>query len=273
MRKLHKIMVATLAPAAALAGMVAVPSSASAAGYTSSPSIYSFTSNMTDFYPTVRDGYRDGVRFTADADVIYGENADTDDAVPQTWTVVVRNSSGTKMASYSETDADNWNDAGGSWLWNGRNLAGAPVRTGTYKATLTVRNDDTRETDTATRTVYAKTSTTYPRATVSRDGIASTHRARTSSCYIDGYTYSRELDLDCWGGSYALADYGFAVPRNATNLTWSTSGERGCCTNGRLIRNGVRTSATHYNVRVKVTNWASYTVRRVSVTYTHKVVR
>jgi len=285
MRKLTKALVATLAPAAALAGMVAVPSPASAGPYdgylgdgsSTVPNIDTFWADEPTFYPRIRDGYRDGANFVVWTDPIVDDAAgwDEDPTIPQAWSIVIRNSSGYRVASHSDVtdgaDDPRW-WVGGEWNWNGRNLAGNPVGVGTFKATLTVTNTVTGEKDTATETLYARTAMTYPRVTRSRIGTSG-RGTYTPSCSVDNYDNVDHLHLDCWGGRYALADYGFSLPRNAYNLSWSVTGSRGCCSNGLVIKKGVRTRPTHYNLRVKVTNWASYTVRDVTVTYTHKVLR
>ena len=74
------------------------------------------------------------------------------------------------------------------------------------------------------------------------------------------------------GRPQAKARYGFSLPHNARNVTWSVSGTRGCCDSGRITKTGWRTG-DHYDVRVRVTNWRSYTINRASVTYTTTVHR
>ena len=64
-----------------------------------------------------------------------------------------------------------------------------------------------------------------------------------------------------------MARYGFSLPSNATNVTWKAVGERGCCDNGLVQKTAWRTG-DHFDVQVRVTDWAMYTVDRATVTYT-----
>ena len=123
-----------------------------------------------------------------------------------------------------------------------------------------------------TTTLYAKTDTVTRRITKTRNGFETSSRVGSPSCYIDRDWYGNGLELDCWGGRQAVANYGFVLPHNASNVTWNVAGVRGCCSNGRVARTGTRTG-DHFNVRVRVTNWASYTVNRVNVTYSTTVRR
>jgi len=293
---MRRLALTLAALAAGTTGLVTIGAGAASAddylgdGSSTIPSIHTSGGDPETFYPRIRDGYRDGVRFVAYGapivDRATGNDYPQDLTTPQAWSIVVRNSSGYRVASHSETTGENddpnwW--VGGEWYWNGKNLAGVPVGVGTFKVTTTMTNTETGEKDTAVDTVYAKTAMTYPRTTKVRHPGLTSSRARTTSCRIDdvyvgadddqGLPWGWELDLDCWGGRYALANYRFAVPSNATNVTFAVRGERGCCTNGRVIKTGSRVSSTRYNVRVKVTNWASFTVREVSLTYTQAVRR
>ncbi len=175
------------------------------------------------------------------------------------------------MAERNGTDADN----GGIWWdWRGKSQStGLPVHTGTFKATLTVTNDETGESDTAVRNLTAKSDTINKRVTKTHRGTQTSSRSHARSCYVTGDSWDHSLNLDCWGGHHATARYGFSLPHNARRVSWSVRGSRGCCDNGRVTKTGKRTSAGHHRVVVKVTNWASYTVRRVSVSYTTRVHR
>ena len=119
--------------------------------------------------------------------------------------------------------------------------------------------------------IKAKSDTVDRRRSKGWVGTATVSRSHSRSCYF--YGYSGDLTLDCWGGREAVANYGFRLPSNARNVTWEVRGERNCCNNGRVVKSGQRTSDTRFGVRVRVTNWASYTVRAVYVDYTTTVRR
>lgn len=230
------------------------------------PTITKFNPSPDTFYPRVRDGFRDSVRFTVDAKNLWDE---ADNKIPQSWNVTVRNAEGRTVATHDGNVPTNFSFG---WTWNTKNqFTGTPVQTGRYRATLTVTNDDTGETDTATTVLHATSDTVNKRFTKSRNGANTSARSHRGNCYLDNFFGS--LDIDCWGGREGVARYGFTLPRNARNVTWGMSGTRGCCSNGRVIKTGKRPSATHFDVRVKVTNWAAYEVDRARVTYTTKVKR
>ena len=248
-------------------GMTGALSAAPAQAATeTTPTITKFNQNLDTFYPRVRDGFRDSVRFTVDAKNLWDE---FDNKIPQSWNVTVRNAEGRTVASH-DGNVPTYYSA--RWTWNTKNqFTGAPVATGRYTATLTVTNDDTSETDRATAVLHAVTDTVNKRITKSRSGTDTSARSHRGSCYLNSFYGS--LDIDCWGGIEGVARYGFTLPRNARNVDWGMSGTRGCCSNGRVIKTGNRPSATHFDVRIKVTNWAAYEVHRARVTYTTKVKR
>ena len=252
----------------AVATPISLAAAPTQAATTTTPTITKFNQNVDTIYPTVRDGFRDSVTFTGDAQNLRDESNHN---VRQTWNITVRNANGRKIASHDGT-LRTWDNI--RWTWNTKNQStSTPVPTGKYKATLTVTNDETGETDTAATTLHATSDTVNRRITKSRTGVDTSARTRTHSCYIDRDWGTSHLSLDCWGGRQAVARYGFTLPRDARNLTWGMRGERGCCSDGRVIKTGTRPSATHYDVRVKVTNWAAYTVHRASITYTTKIHR
>jgi subtilisin family serine protease len=241
----------------------------SAPGGSTTPVITGFNADPSTFYPTVRDGYRDGVDFDGRASIDYqDENGAHNEGTP-VWNITIRNSSGAKVAEQDGEDAMD----GLSWHWDGKNQnTGNPVAVGTFKATLTATNSDTGETATEVVTLTSKSDTVARRTTKSRTGIDTRARSHSSSCYINREWDTSHLTLDCWGGRQATARYGFSLPHNARNVTWSVSGTRGCCDSGRIIKTGWRTG-DHYDVRVRVTGWRSYTVNRASVTYTTTIHR
>ena len=58
----------------------------------------------------------------------------------------------------------------------------------------------------------------------------------------------------------------------AFNIDWSVRGTRGCCDDGRVIKTGTRDGRS-FDIRVRVTGWASYTVKGVTLAYTYRVRR
>ena len=267
---MRKIILGLLAIAALTTGATFLSSPVNAATATT-PDIYQFSASPGTFYPTVRDGFRDGVDFNGEANPVASTDPDSWEDARQEWSIVIRNSRGVKVAEKSGNEPDNGNLY---WRWSGKKQStGMPVPVGTYQAVLTVTNTETNETDTATRTLYAKSDTVNKRITKTRNGTDTSARSHSSSCYIDRDWGTSHLELDCWGGREAAVRYGFTIPSNATNVTWSAPGTRGCCDNGRVTKTGTRTSSTHFDVRVRVTNWASYTINRATVTYTTRVHR
>jgi hypothetical protein len=230
------------------------------------PVITKFNQNLDTFYPRIRDGFRDSVVFSGDAKNLWDE---FDNKIPQTWDITIRNADGRTVAKHDGTVRTYYNFR---WTWNTKNqFSGTPVQTGRYRATLTVTNDETGETDVTSTVLHATTDTVNRRLTKSRTGTDTSARSHRGSCYLNNFFGS--LDIDCWGGREGVARYGFTLPRNARNVTWGMAGSRGCCSNGRVIKTGNRPSATHFDVRIKVTNWAAYTVDRARVTYTTAVRR
>lgn len=265
---MKKYVVAACAMLATGGTLVGTSAPAQAASSTT-PVIKSYSATPKEFYPTVRDGFRDSVSFVGWSNTVYAGD-DSGDGVRQTYNITIRNANSRKVAEHDGRHPD-WDFV---WTWSGRDQrTGEPVPVGRYTAKLTVTNTQTGETDKATHTLYAKSDTVNRRITMSRTGTDTSARSHTSSCYIDRDWGTSHLNLDCWGGRFAAVRYGFALPANARNVTWSVSGERGCCDNGRVIKTGTRTSARHFDVRVTVTNWAAYTVNHASVTYTKTVRR
>lgn len=154
------------------------------------------------------------------------------------------------------------------WTWNGLTSTGKRVVPGRYRIEIDAEAPD--GTSSSTRTaVTARTSVVTKRVTQSRYGnrAATSHRG---NCYTNRDSYSGEVTLDCWAGKWAQATYKFTIPTNAKNLSWRVRGEQNCCDSGQLTRTGKRTSARAFRVQVRVTYWRSYTVRRVSVSYTYR---
>lgn len=113
-----------------------------------------------------------------------------------------------------------------------------------------------------------RTQVTYPLRwrwfTKARVGANTSSRSHSSSCYMNSWDGS--LHLDCWGGYYAQATYRFALPGDARRITRRIVTERGCCEPGTTTKRWSGNTAT-----VRVTNWNSVYVNRVSVNYQHRV--
>ena len=262
-RKIIKSALIALTTTTAVAIPLATAGPANAVG-PSTPVILEFTASPNPFWPTVRDGYKDGVKFSGRSDKL-------PTPADQSWQIVVRNSSGGKVAERAGLHP-HWGDGIG-WSWNGKDLNGNPVTAGTYTATFIVTNLETGQRATAAQTLTAKSSTNYKRITRSHEGVDTSYRSRSADCYIRRDSFDPgSLELDCWGGYQAVARYGFSLPSNATNLTWKVAGERGCCDNGLVQKTAWRTG-NHFDVQVRVTDWAMYTVDRASVIYTITVRR
>ena len=206
------------------------------------------------FYPRVRDGYRDesltGFTLTRRANVRVG----------------VRNPGGGVTRSVRM----GWLGAGRhTFQWGGRNNAGQLAKVGTF--TVIIRATDSsgheamasRKVTVASRLVTAHGSRTLP----GNVGARST----SGACYatkLDGV-----MTLDCWGGHYARATYRFRVPRSASHTHWRVVGgttDSDICCQGRITRTGHRATTTRYAVRVQVTGWRTYDIRRVHATWRYQ---
>lgn len=218
--------------------------------------IRNLTVNHTTFYPRARDRYRDSVQFALgtrrDAKVV----------------MTVRNSDGRTVRTTTVQQPQSWaNYFQRNWFtWNGRNGAGNTVPVGRYRVTFRSEGANL-STASAHMTVTVATGFRTVRRTVSKDGWWGSVDRTSSSCYASETFYPHGNMLDCWGGAFAQATYNFRVPANATIMNWWARGERLCCDDGRVIKTGDRVTSTRYQVRVRVTNWAAYTVTRAGIEY------
>lgn len=204
------------------------------------------------FYPLVRDGYRDTttIRFRQ--------------STRARMVMRVFNSNRVNIA----TDRYGYQGAGRHRVrWNGRNRQGNRVRPGVYTIALTGTTRGGRD-RTVRRRVRVETDTVTRRRTVSRNGADTLRRQRRGSCHF--VRWGPELQLDCWGGRYARATYQFRLPASARNITWDVYGTRGCCSDGRVRFRGWRVNNRAVRVSTTVTNWRSYEVREVAVTYSYR---
>lgn len=213
------------------------------------------TLSPTTFYPLVRDAYRDTTR------IRYRLNRSarvTARVVNSNGTVIRRVDLGTRNGSQS-------------WAWNGKKTSGARATTGYFNikitATVTAAPASTKS---VVRRVRLATRYITSTVTKRRTGYNTSSDSHTASCYVDYFYYTDEVDLDCWGGSYAKVNYRFAIPSNAYNIRWGVTGFQGCCSTGVIAKTGTRPTSRSYRVSVKVTNWRSYSVQGVRVTYTSK---
>ena len=101
-----------------------------------------------------------------------------------------------------------------------------------------------------------------------RSGTETSSRSRQGPCYLDGF-YG-ELQLDCWGGRYAIAHYHFELPGDARSVDTGASGYLGCCSQGRVSKDWSR-SGNDWTYTVTVTGWRAYTVRRVHMDYSRRI--
>lgn len=207
----------------------------------------------TTFYPLVRDGYRDRVRFS----ITLNQHADV--------TTIVRNSAGRTVRIFSR----GLHRGRRSVEWNGLTTTGAKVPAGRYKITVEAQNG-AGESRSISRTVTAATAVVTKTAT-KRRGAAQASPSTRGSCYITWEDGSAELD--CWGGRYARMSFGFAIPASAWDLHWSVSGERSSldrCCNGTIRKTGTRPSRSRYVVTTTVSGWRAFRVHSATLRYKYR---
>ena len=213
--------------------------------------------SATSFYPTVVDGYRDTVALTWTSNV------------PADHVVRVLNSRGSvvRSAAYSMINAGPH-----TWTWNGRNNSGTRMPAGTYRLQVTA-TDAALNTRSFTRSVTVATGYRYHRGSTARSGEVSSVATR-GTCYATRSSYEALTNLDCWGGSYAIAAYTFRVPTGTYAVRYSVSGgyaDSDICCDGRMTRSLTRVTPTAYRVKVRVNGWRAYDIYRVAVSYSWKV--
>ena len=96
-----------------------------------------------------------------------------------------------------------------------------------------------------------------------RDGVNPSSRSSSRRCSTSK-TFG-DLQLDCWGGSYARATYSFSLPRDARQVTRRIVGGNRCCMPGTLIRRWSGNKAI-----VQVGGWKSFYVEKVWTRYQHR---
>ena len=205
------------------------------------------------FFPLVRDGYRDRtiLRFRSSA------TSDNE--------ISVRNASGSVVR---REDLGNQRAGRHSWSWSGRRKDGSTLKPGTYQISLVARGTQ-KQVERASRSVRIDTDWRTARVTRVRDGYDTTSSDGSSNCYTTYDSYFGELNLDCWGGRRAEANYRFTVPANAVIQDWSVAGDIMCCRGGP-DKSAARLSSEAFRVTVAVSGWRGYVIRRVRVEYTYR---
>jgi hypothetical protein len=206
------------------------------------------------FYPHVVDGRRDvtrtGYALSHAADVV----------------VRVRNDVGARV----RVDQLGEQPAGDhEWTWDGRVDNGSRAPKGGYTVEVVATDADGHR-DSATTDVRVATKLVTRTDSIAVSGASGVRKAKRG---CTATRYDGVMTLDCWGGRYAQATYGFRIPKSAYKITWRAAGRApslDICCDGRITKTGERTKARSFVVRVRVTGWRAYEVRRVSVDYRYK---
>lgn len=221
------------------------------------PEVRRPSASPATFYPRVRDRYRDRtyVGFTS--------RLDSDVSV-----AIVSRTTGRTVRTV-HLPGRTWGDyySRRRVAWNGTNSHGDLVPTGGYVAVITSSLGGKSRSARVSMRVAAGFRTV--RETKIADGWSDSQDEVKGNCFASE-AYPSGNDLDCWGGSYAQATYRFRLPANAYDVNWGVRGVVECCDSGRITKTGERTSPTSFRVRVRVTDWRSFVVRSVSLTYSYR---
>ncbi len=156
------------------------------------------------------------------------------------------------------------------YTWNGRDGRGRILPPGDYRVVVDgVSTHGQKDLVRGRVTTARKTLTRSDDA--ERRGTDTASRSAASGCYVR--TYDGELTLDCWGGRSAQVTYAFRVPKSAYGFDWTVRGTVNCCDTGVISRTGRRVTDRRYVVTVRVTDWRSYTVRKVGLDWKYKIQR
>lgn len=210
----------------------------------------------TTFYPRVHDGYRDTTTLSYTLKHQY--------RTPNVG-VKVTNRAGATVKSASLAASAK------TWAWGGRKNDGTLAPVGDYKITLSASDSGT-PTVRASKWVTVATGHRYRTTTKTFYGENGA-RSTSGDCTAIRNTYDGLMELDCSGGKYARATYGFSLPSSATNLSWKVRGDypdTDYCCQGSVTKTGKRTTTTHYRVQVTVTGWRAYDVSYAQITYTYR---
>lgn len=223
------------------------------------PQIRNLRASPSEFYPRVRDGYRDAVQLS------FGARADTSK------TMRVTNAEGRTV--YSKTlracrwcDLDYYRE---SIAWRGVNNAGNTVPVGRYRVAITSEPAD-GQAATASQRVTVKTAVVTKRKRIWRDGYYTSGHSRSRNCGVQWWEYDLTVDLDCWGGKGAEVRYFFKLPRSAKKIGWSAPGSFNSNLGGRIVKDGKRVRPTRFMIKVRVTKFRDYTVNYAHLAYTYK---
>jgi hypothetical protein len=207
------------------------------------------------FYPRVRDGYRD--------------KTVTEYALNRSAAIKAKVLNGNgKKVRIDRLGAQSAGDH--QWVWNGRIADGTKAPKGDYFIEMVATDADGHK-DRFTTVVRVASKLVTRTDSVAVNG-GSGAREATRSCTAS--RYDGVMTLDCWGGRYAQASYGFRIPKSAFKIKWHAAGQApmaDICCDGRITKTGTRPKARKFVVRVRVTGWRAYEVRSVSLGYKYKV--
>ncbi len=209
-----------------------------------------------DFYPTVRDRYRD----TATISYTLNQAATVGARITDEGGRTVHRLSPRRQGSGRNTLS-----------WNGRRSNGALAKPGRYTIDLDAVTS-LGDRHSALTAVHLRTQIVTKRGSTYKAGDSG--RASTQgNCFVHWDTYDEAASLDCWGGRHATVKYVVRVPRNATDLRWDMYSERSTsdiCCRGTINETGKRTSPTTFTVTARVTGWRALDVGGVEIKYRYK---
>lgn len=206
----------------------------------------------SEFYPTVRDGYRDTVKFTWRQE----RQARA--------TITVVNADGRAV----RTAKPNASGGRNAWIWNGRKDNGDVAAKGRYRIDVSVNaNADVARVKVATGVITK----TFRKRLEGNQGVSFATRG---DCYASRDSYYQIAKLDCWGGTFARASYRIRIPADAFDvrgtIDLNPSGADICC-RGRITRGWSQPSARTVAFWAQVTGWRATEVNYVRVSYQAKV--
>ncbi len=203
------------------------------------------------FYPIVHDGHRDYVT------IRYKSNLMAHHVLrikKGSGGVILTRDFGNKKGAHT-------------WGWWGKNDEGNVVKPGAYRAVL--RSQAGNKTRKHTVWVRVKTATVTRSTTITKRGNHESSRRKSGNCHFFQSSYYNELTLDCWGGNYAQARYGFHIKPNAFDIRWGERGSVHCCSPGHIYRNASRYGDL-VRVTITATNWRQYVIKKVWVAYRYR---
>lgn len=209
-------------------------------------SVSNVSASPQTFYPIVRDGYKDITRI------------EWSQSTASTRVAVIRRSTGkvVRRESLGQLSAG-WR----GWRWDGRKGDGSTAAIGKYRVVVTVSAGGVQRS--ASTTVEVATGWRTTTHTLHRSGTNTSSRGTSGSCFISAY--SGVLKLDCWGGNYARASYGFSVPSNATNVRRSIS--KGLASDDFCCQGSISATWSGNVATVQATGWRAVDVYGVTIKY------